>query len=80
LDYGAGFFPRLVTSAGCIKYRSKLIFITTALAGWDVGLRVRDAANLEVWFNYLLIGTINLQTKRFDSAPSRSVKAFGLAA
>lgn len=80
LDYGAGYLPRLVTSAGCIKYRSKLIFITTALAGWDVGLRVRDAANLEVWFNYLLIGTINLQTKRFDSAPSRSVKAFGLAA
>jgi putative transposase len=80
LDYGTGYLPRLVSSAGAIRYRSNVIFISGALAGWHVGLRVRDAAILEVWFNYLLIGTINLQTKRFDSAPSRSVKAVGLAA
>ena len=80
LDYGTGYLPRLVTSNGTIKYRGKMIFITSALAGWDVGLRVRDASILEVWFNYLLVGIINLQTKRFDSAPSRSVKAVGLAA
>lgn len=80
LDYGTGFIPRLVTGGGTIKYRGKSIFITTALEGWHVGLRVLGGSMLEVWFNYLALGTINLKTNRFDSAPSRSVKAVGLAA
>lgn len=80
LDYGTGYFPRQVSCGGAIKYRGKFIFISSALSGWHVGLRVRDSSLLEVWFNYLLIGTINLNTNRFDSAPSRSVKAVGIAA
>lgn len=80
LDYGVGFIPRRVSPGGSIRYKGCAIFITTAIAGWHVGLRVRDASILEVWFNYLLIGTINLNTKRFDSAPSRSVKALSVAA
>lgn len=80
LDYGVGFMPRLINSAGAIKYRGASVFITTALAGWHVGVRVRDDTSAEVWFNYLLIGTLNLNTKRFDSAPSRSVKALPVAA
>ena len=80
LDYGAGYLPRRVTTAGEIRFRGHRTFITTALAHQCVGLRLRDAATAEVWFNYLLIGTINLNTKRFDSAPSRSVKALGVAA
>lgn len=80
LDYGIGFGPRLVCSCGTIRYRGTKVFITTALSGWHVGLRVRDKTSVEVWFNYLLIGTINLNTKRFDSAPSRSVKALRVAA
>lgn len=80
LDYGPGFLPRLVSAAGRIRYRGTSLFITTALTGWHVGLRVRDTTSAEVWFNYLLIGTLNLNTGRFDSAPSRSVKALGVAA
>ena len=80
LAYGTGFMPRLVSSSGTIRYHGTVIFITAALAGWDVGLRVRDTTSIEVWFNYLLIGTLNANTKRFDSAPSRSVKALGVAA
>lgn len=79
LDYGVGYFPRLVSRAGAIRYRGHAIFITSAIAGWNVGLRVRDASLIEVWFGYLLIGTINLNTKRFDSAPSRSVKPLRVA-
>jgi hypothetical protein len=80
LDYGPGFLPRLVSASGTIRYRGAVVFITTALAGWHVGVRVRNSETAEVWFNYLLVGTINLNTKRFDSAPSRSVKALGVAA
>jgi putative transposase len=80
LEYGPGFLPRLVSTAGVIRYRGAVIFITTALTGWHVGLRLQDSASAEVWFNHLLIGKINLNTRRFDSAPSRSVKAPGVAA
>lgn len=80
LEYGPGYLPRLVSASGTIRYRGKLSFITTALAGWHVGLRILSDLSLEVWFNYLLVGTLNLQTNRFHSAPSRSVKAVGLAA
>lgn len=80
LDYGPGYLPRQVTSSGNIRFRGALIFISSAVAGWSVGLRLRDAMLAEVWLNYLLLGTINLNTKRFDSAPSRSVKALGVAA
>ncbi|MDB6094547.1 MAG: Integrase catalytic region [Verrucomicrobia bacterium] len=80
LDYGTGYSPRLVSSGGTIKYRGKMIFVSTALAHSHVGLRVLSSSAVEVWFNYLLVGTINLQTNRFHSAPSRSVKAVRLAA
>jgi len=80
LDYGTGYVPRLVSAAGNIRYRGIAIFITTALGGWHVGLRLRATAQVEVWFNYLLIGVVNTNTKRFDSAPSRSVKPLRVAA
>ena len=80
LDYGPGFLTRKITCIGKLHYQRRPIFITTALAGWEVGLRVVSATQLEVWFYYLLLGTIDLQTNRFGSAPSRSAKAVGLAA
>jgi len=80
LDYGPGFLTRKVSTIGIVHYQGHHIFITTALAGWEVGLRVISPTHLEVWFNYLFLGTIDLQTNRFGSAPSRSAKAVGLAA
>jgi len=80
LDYGPGYLPRLVNCVGAISYHGRLIFISAVFSGWHVGLRRRDELTHEVWFNYLLVGTLNLQTMRFDSAPSRFVKAHGLAA
>lgn len=79
-DYGTGFFIRKVSANGIIKWTGQLIYVTSALAGWEVGLRLVSADRLEVWFNYLHIGAIDLQTYRFGSAPSRSAKAVCLAA
>jgi putative transposase len=80
LDYGPGFLVRKVGTIGKIRFEGRPIFITTALAGWEVGLRLISPTQLEVWFNYLLLGNVDLQTNRFSSAPSRSAKAVGLAA
>ena len=80
LDYGVGYLPRLVNSIGSISYRGTLIHVSAVFSGWHVGLRIRDELAAEVWFNYLLVGTLNLQTMHFASAPSRCVKAHGLAA
>jgi putative transposase len=80
LEYGTGFFPRKVDSAGGLKWNSCRIFISQAIAGWHVGLRVLANETLEVWLNYLLLGTIDLKTNRFVSAPSRSAKTVRLAA
>jgi transposase InsO family protein len=80
LDYGTGFFIRKVDHNGTIKCQGHRVFLTTALVNWEVGLRLVGTDNLEVWFNYLFVGTINLQTYRFGSAPSRSAKAISLAA
>ena len=71
---------RKVDTNGMIKCSGQLVFITTALSGWEVGLRVVGPDHLDVWFNYLFVGSINLQTYRFGSAPSRSAKAVSLAA
>lgn len=80
IDYGPGFFSRKVSPSGTIKWAGHLVPITTTLAGWEVGLQLASADRLEVWFNYLHIGGIDLQTYRFGSAPSRSAKAVCLAA
>ena len=79
-DYGAGYFPRKVDLNGAIKWHGQSIWITTVLAGHEVGLRFAAADRLEVWFHHLYLGAINLQTYRFGSAPSRCAKAAGLAA
>lgn len=80
LGYGPGYLARSVTPAGTISYQGHQLFISSALAGWHVGLRPQGENAVEVWFSHLLVGTINLQTMRFGSAPSRSAKAHGLAA
>jgi putative transposase len=80
LDYGPGFYARKVIKNGSILWQGQRIFISTALTGWETGLRVAAHDQLEVWFNYLFLGSIDLKTNSFSSAPSRSAKAVGLAA
>jgi putative transposase len=79
-EYGPGYLPRKVQGTGKISYEARVIFLTTALAGRTVGLRLISTTTLEVWFHYLRLGIVDLQTNRFASAPSRSSKAVGLAA
>jgi hypothetical protein len=48
-----------------IGYQGERIFLTHALARWDVGLRPRSDGSLDVFFARLLLGQIEPQTAAF---------------
>lgn len=62
LGYGPGFVTRRVTPTGLIRWEGDSVFVSHALAGWDLGLRSRDTHHLEVHFAHLPLGFIDLQT------------------
>lgn len=74
IEYGPDFITRRVSSAGAITLHNCPFFISNALAAWDVGLRQVSSMSFEVWFDYLLLGRIDLSAARFiwarpDEAP-----------
>ncbi len=56
---------RRVNKVGKIGWRGQPIFITTALAGWSVGLAPSGAGHWEVWFGRLLLGHLEEHTGAF---------------
>jgi putative transposase len=57
-----------VNAIGSIRWKTKLIFLSTALAGWSVGLEPCADGNWAVWFGRLRLGQIDAQTLGFQSA------------
>ena len=51
--------------AGSIRYEGEPIFLSKALARWDVGLRPRAEEILDVFFARLLLGRIEAQSAAF---------------
>lgn len=60
-----GMATRRVKKAGAICYQDQRIFISQALAGWDLGLRYRSEQVLEVYFAQLLLGLLETPTAAF---------------
>jgi putative transposase len=60
-----GMGTRKVTSRGVIRYEGQPIFLSQALAGWEVGLRCRSIGTLEVYFAQLLLGLLEADTAAF---------------
>jgi putative transposase len=74
VDY-AGMDHRKVTQDGTIKWQGAMLFISSSLVGWSVGLKpVRDD-RLEVWFGRLLLGWIEPTTASFLRADIRPQEA-----
>lgn len=68
---------RRVNKVGMIRWRKEPVFITTALAGWSVGLAPSGPERWEVWFGRLLLGHLEEQTgafKRIDAGVSPAQK------
>jgi len=66
--YPDEFITRKVASNGTIKINQKVIPITTALIGYDVGLKYLTQNDMEVHFDYLKIGNIDLSARAFMHA------------
>jgi len=60
--------PRRVSSSGFIKIDNQAIFLSSALAGWSVGLKPITEQTMEVWFGRLLSGEVDLAVRKFVRA------------
>jgi transposase InsO family protein len=60
-----GMGTRRVDNKGAIKHENQRIFISQALAGWDVGLSYRSEGVIEVYFSQLLLGVLEPQSAAF---------------
>lgn len=61
IDYPDELLVRKVrSSTGCIKIESTVVFLSTAFAGWTVGLKPLKSGQYEVWFANLQLATLDL--------------------
>ena len=65
ITYGPGYLSRRVTTNGTIKLHGHTIALSRALAGHNVGLTYQQHNGFDVWFDYLRLGTIDLNTEAF---------------
>jgi hypothetical protein len=64
----AGMATRKVNKIGKIGYEGKSLFVSMALAGWEVGLAALQGGRIAVYFSHLLIGEIEPDTHSFIAA------------
>ena len=62
---------RRVDAHGLIKMDGQSLFLSSALAGWNVGLKPEGLDLLEVWFGRLRLGQVDLATSSFIRADTR---------
>ncbi len=65
---------RKVGQHGTIKWRGVLLFVTSSLAGWSVGLKPLANGQHEVWFGRLLLGWLDPTTESFQRADIRPLE------
>ena len=52
---------RQVDKNGNLSWNKQKVFLTTSLAGWQVGLQRTPNGQLEIWFGRLLLGHLDAQ-------------------
>jgi putative transposase len=70
LEY-EGMETRRIMNQGALVWKGRAIFISSALAGWDVGLKPCGADRWEVYFASLRLGELEVSTSSFLAAPWR---------
>jgi putative transposase len=65
---------RKVGHHGTIKWRGTLLFVTSSLAGWSVGLKPLANGQQELWFGRLLLGWLDPTTESFQRADIRPLE------
>jgi putative transposase len=67
-----GMASRLVDKNGKLSWKDQRVFLSSSLAGWQVGLQGTQKGQLEVWFGRLLLGhldPLNATFLRTDLSP-----------
>jgi len=70
-----GMMARRIGRQGELKWEGHCIFISTALAGWDVGIKPVGDHALEVWFGHLLLGWLDPDTASFQQGARPPLEA-----
>jgi len=68
LSYPQEYLRRKVNTIGNIKIMNSQILISTALRGWDVGLKATAYGRYAVWFGPLCLGEIDMEMESFNVA------------
>jgi len=71
LDYGT-MRHRKIAPQGIIVLQNQWVFISSALAGWSVGLEGRADGKSNVWFGRLLLGELDEAAFTFNATAPRS--------
>jgi hypothetical protein len=66
LSYPSGWLERQVHGRGTIQVEGRRVLISTALAGWNVGLEPVAAQECLVYFGRLCLGRLDLSTEAFE--------------
>jgi hypothetical protein len=74
LNYG-GMERRRINSRGVLIWHGQPIFVSSALAGWDVGLKPCASQRWEVYFASLRLGELEPATASFIGTPWRPNEA-----
>ena len=74
LDYPSQYRQRQVHRTGTIRVDGTVIRISSALAGWNVGLKASRPGAYSVHFGRLCVGQIELGTESFSVAQNRAQK------
>ena len=69
IDYPTDFLERKVSTTGHIRINDRVIFISSSLSGWTVGLKPMSQDELDVHFADLNLGNINLENCAFEPHP-----------
>ena len=64
LEYPPGYIRRLVNKEGLIRLRRRLIFISSALRGWHIGLQGGDKDCYVLWFGNLCLGVLDMSIEK----------------
>jgi len=63
IEYPQSYLERKVSPNGIITLYCKKYFLSNSLAGWTVGLKSKDSSSMDIWFDQLRLGTIDMSTE-----------------
>jgi len=68
MSYPSDCLRRKVNTVGVIRIHGRSIGISTALSGWDVGLKPTGLSRYSVWFGPLCLGELDWEIESFQAA------------